>query len=204
MEKQQIKTLVSDLGGVYLNRGIWLFWDYLYKTYGIPVENAKLVFLKNYKQYFSGFISEETFWINLLTEIDLKADWHDLRNILLNLFEVNSEVADLYSHLRSKGVKLVLLSDQSKEWWPYLDEKLKISQSFDYVIVSSFVGLHKPNPDIYKLALNESQSKAEESVFIDDIDYNLTPAKDLGMSTILFENHVQLEESLKVLSLDFG
>jgi putative hydrolase of the HAD superfamily len=100
-------------------------------------------------------------------------------------------MANYYSNLRSKGIKLVLLSDQSKEWWPYLDEKLKISQNFDVVIVSSFIGLHKPNPDIYKYALDKSQSLAEECIFVDDIDYNLTPAKELGMSVILYESSDQ-------------
>lgn len=179
------------MGGVYLNRGIWLFWDYLNEKYGIPVEEAKLVFLKNYKQFFSGFISEEVFWTNLLTEINLKEDWKDLRKTLLDFFEVNQEISDFYKKMRAKGFKLVLLADQAKEWWPELDKRLNISSNFDFVVISALVGLNKPNPDIYLYALKISNSTPEESVFIDDIDYNLTPANDLGMKTILFENSQQ-------------
>ena len=197
-----VTTIISDMGGVYLNRGIWLFWDYLNEKYGIPVEKAKLVFLKNYKQFFSGFITEEVFWANLLTEISLKEDWKELRKTLLDFFEVNPEISDFYKKSRAKGFKLVLLADQAKEWWPELDKKLNISSNFDFVVISALVGLHKPNPDIYLHALKISKSTPEESVFIDDIDYNLTPAKDLGMKTILFENSQHAISEFELLGIN--
>lgn len=198
----KITTVISDLGGVYLNRGIWLFWDFLHFQYDISIEDAKLVFLKNYKQYFSGHISEELFWTNLLTEINLKEDWRMLREKLLNLFEVNGEMRSFYKKLKDQGFKMVLLSDQSKEWWPILDEKLEISTNFDVVVISSLVGLHKPNPDIYKYALDQIRSKASECVYVDDIDYNLAPAKELGMETIFFENSGQAIEEFKKLGIN--
>ncbi|MEK7168772.1 MAG: HAD family phosphatase [Patescibacteria group bacterium] len=195
--KRKYTTIISDLGGVFLNRGVWLFWDHLQEEHKIPVETAKLAFLKNYKQYFSGYITEEEFWVNLLSEINLKQDWKLLREKLLGFFEINKETSDIYRNLRKKGFKMVLLCDQSKEWWPILDKKFEISSQFDFVVVSALIGLHKPSPEIYKYTLKKSKSVAKESIFTDDIDYNLTPAKDLGVDTILFENSKQFKKELQ-------
>ena len=190
-------TIISDLGGVFLNRGIWIFWDYLHNKYNIPVETAKLAFLKNYKHYFSGQISEEDFWYDFKKEINLTDDWHLLREKLLNLFEINNDMAQLYTKLRKNGFKIVLLSDQSKEWWRILDEKYKISSYFDFVVVSAIIGIHKPNPEIYKYALDKSESKPEECIFTDDLADNLTPAMEFGIETILFENSEQFKKELQ-------
>lgn len=197
--ERKFTTVISDLGGVFLNRGIWLFWDYLKDRSNIPVELSKRAFLKNYKQYFSGQITEESFWKDFEAEIDITDDWQVLREKLLSLFEINQEMAVLYSDLRKKGIKTVLLSDQSKEWWPILDKKYNISSYFDLVIVSAIVGLHKPNPEIYKYALKQSGSKAEDCIFTDDLADNLVPAEGLGIKTILFENPEQFKKELNLL-----
>ncbi|KAL8759312.1 MAG: hypothetical protein Q9199_000843 [Rusavskia elegans] len=65
---------------------------------------------------------------------------------------------------------------------------------FDIFIASAEVGLRKPDPEIYKLAVEKldkldkekggSGVKAEDCVFLDDIGENLKTAKDLGMKTI--------------------
>lgn len=199
--QSKIKTIISDLGGVYLNRGIWLFWDYLNSDFGIPQELSKAVFLKNYKSYFSGLISEEVFWSNLLKEINLNEDWKVLRAKLLNFFEVNKEVSQVYSKLRKSGLKIVLLSDQSRDWWPELDAKFDLANKFDEIVVSALVGLHKPDPEIYKYTARLSKSAPSECLYVDDIDYNLTPALELGMTTLLFKTNKEFIKDLNDLGV---
>jgi epoxide hydrolase-like predicted phosphatase len=55
---------------------------------------------------------------------------------------------------------------------------------FDHFISSSEVGLRKPNPEIFKLALNIIGCKPEEVVFLDDIGSNLKAAAKLGIRCI--------------------
>ncbi|KAL8771004.1 MAG: hypothetical protein Q9209_003423 [Squamulea sp. 1 TL-2023] len=65
---------------------------------------------------------------------------------------------------------------------------------FDVFIASADVGLRKPNPEIYKLAVEKldklnreeggSGVKATDCVFLDDIGENLKTARELGMKTI--------------------
>jgi putative hydrolase of the HAD superfamily len=55
---------------------------------------------------------------------------------------------------------------------------------FDVVVESSRVGVRKPEPRFYEIALDELGVRAEESVFLDDLGVNLKPARAMGMHTI--------------------
>jgi putative hydrolase of the HAD superfamily len=191
-----IKVIISDLGGVFLNRGIWKFWNYLESEFAIPFEQSKNSFLKYYKPYFSGEISEEEFWNKFLDDVELKEDWLELRSKLLDFFEPTEGMIELYKGLREKGKKLILLSDQTKEWWAFLNTKFQIESYFDSTIVSALVGINKPDPHIYQLAVEASDSKPDECLFVDDLEHNLKPASDMGIKTILFENPEQLKIEL--------
>jgi putative hydrolase of the HAD superfamily len=55
---------------------------------------------------------------------------------------------------------------------------------FRVFISSCFVGLRKPERDIYRLALETTQFPGEDCCFIDDRALNLECAAQLGMKTI--------------------
>lgn len=59
-----------------------------------------------------------------------------------------------------------------------------LADLFDVVIESSRVGVRKPDPRFYQLALEALGVRAEEAVFLDDLGVNLKPARQLGMTTI--------------------
>lgn len=61
---------------------------------------------------------------------------------------------------------------------------------FDAVVESSKVGLRKPDPRIYELALSQLGVAAEVTVFLDDLGINLKPARAMGMATIKVVDHV--------------
>ena len=122
--------------------------------------------------------------------------WRELRNKLLDSFEPQKGMPELIKKLR-KDHKIGLLSDQTKEWWPYLDKKYRISENFDFTIISAETGYHKPQREIYELALNEAGCKPEECIYIDDLEKNLKPAEELGMKTVLFESPEQVKKELE-------
>jgi putative hydrolase of the HAD superfamily len=199
-----IKTVISDLGGVVLSRGIWRFWEYIENEFDIPKETSKKTFLENYNAFFSGKISEEIFWKHFAKGTGLIQDPKILRTALLDFFDINNDVIDIYRQLRNNGLKMVLLSDQTKEWWPFLNDKFRIESYFDETIVSALVGINKPNPRIYIKAVEISKSEPEECLFIDDLEHNLEPARNMGMKTILFENSSKLKKELVKLNINLG
>lgn len=96
------------------------------------------------------------------------------------------------------GVPTVLVSNswQSHETYPW-----DLLPAFTAAVVSSDVGLRKPDPDIYLLAADRIGVPPAECVFVDDLEVNLMPARELGMSTVL---HTSAEKTVAELARIFG
>lgn len=62
---------------------------------------------------------------------------------------------------------------------------------FDAVVESAVVGLRKPDPRIYEIALAQLAVPAAQVVFLDDIGRNLKPARAMGMTTIKVDDEAQ-------------
>jgi putative hydrolase of the HAD superfamily len=56
---------------------------------------------------------------------------------------------------------------------------------FDGVVISGVVGIRKPAPEIYVMGAEAIGLPPSQCVFVDDLGFNLKPAKELGMATIL-------------------
>jgi HAD superfamily hydrolase (TIGR01509 family) len=82
-------------------------------------------------------------------------------------------------------VRVVALSNMSKEVWASLQEKFEIGSLFHSAVLSFEVGALKPDPKIYRLALEASGEEASDCVFVDDVAENIQAAKALGLRTFL-------------------
>ncbi|MDT9686352.1 HAD-IA family hydrolase [Streptomyces sp. TRM76323] len=85
---------------------------------------------------------------------------------------------------RAAGHRLALLSNSFglDPFNPY--EHVGIWDLFDVHVVSELEGLAKPDPAIYRLALERIGLPAERCVFVDDREKNLPPAAELGITTV--------------------
>jgi len=100
--------------------------------------------------------------------------------------------------------------------WPSLERvfiNARVRHYFSTFIISSKLGIWKPNPGMYRAALNELGIEPQEALFIDDSIENLKGAQDVGIHAILMdrENTIEatdgfhkiekLDELLTILSL---
>ena len=69
--------------------------------------------------------------------------------------------------------------------------------AFDVCIFSAEVGVSKPAPEIYRLALKQLDVLAQEAIFIDDMPDNVKGAKEVGIQAIQFISHAQIMNDLK-------
>ena len=82
------------------------------------------------------------------------------------------------------------------------EEVVRILAMFDHVIESRKVGVRKPEPRFYELALAQLGIDAREAVYLDDLGINLKPARAMGMTTIKVDSAPQaLAELEAVLGL---
>ena len=81
-----------------------------------------------------------------------------------------------------------------REWEPLWRAKLpELDEIFEVVVDSAFVGMRKPEPAIYELTVERLGGglRAEECLFVDDIELNCEAARALGMTAVRFEHSDQ-------------
>jgi putative hydrolase of the HAD superfamily len=92
---------------------------------------------------------------------------------------------------------LMTLNNESEELNIYRIEHFGISQMFEAFISSCWLGVRKPIRRFYNRALGIAHAEPENSLFIDDRQQNLVPARSLGMNVILFKSASQLRSDLE-------
>jgi putative hydrolase of the HAD superfamily len=103
----------------------------------------------------------------------------------------NEELIAYLRERRERGLRLALLTNNVREWEPLWRPKLPVDELFELVVDSAFVGMRKPDPEIYELTLERLGLPGEACLFLDDIDVNVATARDLGMKAIHFRDTAQ-------------
>ncbi len=85
--------------------------------------------------------------------------------------------------LHDGGVRTGLLSNSWGDALAY--DAVLLTELFDTVVISSEVGIRKPDPAVYELATERLGLPPSACVFVDDLPGNLKPARALGMATVL-------------------
>ena len=91
-------------------------------------------------------------------------------------------------------VGLVSCGEEETTWKGYF--VIKFSTGFDDVIVSAEVKLVKPDPAIFRLALERAGVVAKDALMIDDVQKNLDGAKSVGIDGYLFRGAEGLRDYL--------
>jgi len=88
------------------------------------------------------------------------------------------------------------LNNESRELNEHRIRHFGLCDLFDVFFSSCWLGVRKPTRQIYERVLGMTQADPAKSVFVDDREQNLAPARGLGMQTIHFTNAEQLAKSL--------
>jgi putative hydrolase of the HAD superfamily len=94
---------------------------------------------------------------------------------------------------RDGGVRTGLISNS---WGVDRYPKELMDELFDGLVISGLVGIRKPAPEIYAMGAEAVGLAPEECIFVDDLGFNLKPAKELGMATVL---HTDAEQTIAEL-----
>lgn len=87
--------------------------------------------------------------------------------------------------LHTRGqVRMGQLNNESRELNDMRLERFGLKQYLSTFFCSGYVGLRKPDPAIYRLALEVLQVPASETIFIDDREKNADAARSLGIHAI--------------------
>ena len=188
-------VLISDFGGVLttpLQEGFLAYQEEsgvsleeLGKAMGLAAEehgDHPLFVLER------GEITETEFRDRIERHLEDGFDLARLRALYFERLAPNQEMIEFIRDLRGRGLRAALLTNNVREWEPLWRAKLpELDELFELVVDSAFVGLRKPDPEIYTLTLERLGGvRADECVFVDDLEPNCEAAQALGMAAVRF------------------
>ena len=187
MVDRNIKAIIVDMGGVLLRTEAQEPRRALAARLGLSIEELYTIVFdsEESRRLQLGEVSYEDAW-NVVAE-RFGLDEEGLAAVQRQMFAADRLDVELVSYLRRARcqVKTALLSNAGSR----LRESLRdqgIEDAFDEVIISAEVGMMKPDPEIYRIALERMGVEAHEAVFVDDSPVNVEAASRLGILGIQF------------------
>jgi putative hydrolase of the HAD superfamily len=114
-------------------------------------------------------------------------------------------MSDAVTQARAAGIRVGVISNSwgTAPFDPYAGYRL--DEQFDAVVISSDVGIRKPDPAIYLLAADKLGVTPGACVFVDDIPSNLGPAREIGMAVVHHTDSVStIRELERLFELTLG
>ena len=103
---------------------------------------------------------------------------------------------ELIRELSSTRNRLYVLSNMHLASIAYLEQHQTFWDAFQGTVISSRINMVKPEAQIYQYLVNEYQLNPGDTVFIDDMQENLTAASSIGIQTIRFTDADQCRREL--------
>ena len=124
------------------------------------------------------------------------------RDFMYSLSHQLPEVIPFVQALTASNKYLMsTINNESRELNNYRIEKFGLRKIFRLFVSSCYVGLRKPENDIYRLALETTQMPAEQCCFVDDRAANLEVPAKLGMHGIQMQTLERLRADLAKLGV---
>lgn len=197
-EVEKIKVVFMDIGGVLLTNG----WDHESREKAAKVfdfDYTEMNILHNfiYNVFEIGSISLDEYLDTVLFHQPRNFSKADFKQFM---FEESVELPEMLEWSKSwkkqTDLAVFALSNENKELNDYRIKTFNLHELFDGFISSCYLKMRKPDPGIYKTAMDIAQVKPDECLYFDDRPMLIHAAKKLGMKTVL---HQDFETSKNIL-----
>jgi putative hydrolase of the HAD superfamily len=198
-----ITTVISDFGGVLTTPLIQSFAAVQDRT-GVPFEELGEAMSRIERdegkhplfELEKGNVSEPDFLRKLGDYLEPalghRPELHRFREIYFDALHPNEPMIQLMREIKETGRRMAMLTNNVREWEPLWRTMLPVDEIFELVVDSGFVGMRKPDPEIYELTLERlGGTAAGECLFIDDADVNVEAARELGMAAVHYRDNDQ-------------
>jgi len=183
-----IRALFWDIGGVLLSNA----WDHEERAqaaarFGLDARGFDERHQETVAEFEEGRISLDQYLARtvLREKNDISRD--EFSHYMFSLSRARADVLE-YARVLARRYRMATINNESRELNEYRIRKFGLDGIFPLFVSSCYVGLRKPDPGIYRLALDLTQTSPEESCFIDDRPANIQGAGAAGLRTVLFED----------------
>ncbi len=183
---KQITTLFLDVGGVLLTNG----WDQGARHKAITYfqldekevdERHHLTF----DIYEEGKLTLDDYLEKIIFYEPRPFSLKEFKEFMYSQSQPYSDMINLVRNLKSQySLKTFTVNNEGRELNAYRIETFKLYEFIDAFVSSCFVHFRKPDEDIFKVALDISQTPPEQVIYIDDRGMFTEVAAKLGMHSI--------------------
>ena len=201
-----ITTLFLDIGGVLLTNG----WDH--QSRKRAAIHFKLNLAEMQERHELNFETHEEDKTTFNEYLDRVVFYEkrpftraEFRRFMFAQSKPYAEMIALVRNLKAKyGLKIIVVSNESRELNAYRIRQLKLDGFVDAFISSCFVRLRKPDADIFKLALDIAQTPVREIIYIENTPLFVQIAEGMGIRSILHTDYKSTCTKLASFGLDIA
>jgi putative hydrolase of the HAD superfamily len=197
METSDIKILFFDIGGVLLTNG----WGHesrhaAAEKFRLDYEEMKELHTFIFNTYESGSITLDEYLDTVVFNHPRDFPREDFKEFMFQQSVELDTLAWLKEWKKDCGFRIISINNEGKELNDYRVKKFKLHDFFDAFVSSCEVGLQKPNPKIWNLAMGIAQVKPNQCVYFDDRIMFVRAAEKLGIRAY---QHTSLESTKQIL-----
>jgi putative hydrolase of the HAD superfamily len=202
--QKKITTLFTDIGGVLLTNG----WDRHARGEASVLFNLDSVDLEErhhltFDTYEVGKLTLDEYLERIVFFEERSFTYDDFKEFMFKKSLPYPEMIELICSLKKKyNLKVAVISNEGRELNQYRINTFKLNEFVDFFVSSSFVHFRKPDADIFKVAIDISQSDVETSLYIDDRMLFVQVAEGLGLRGIHHTDYEDTKAQLAVYGLE--
>lgn len=185
-QSESITTLFLDIGGVLLTNG----WDRHARrraadAFGLDYAEMDERHHLTFDTYEEGKLSLDDYLRRVVFYKERTFSPEEFKAFMFDQSQPLPQALDLLRTLKARNrLKIAAVSNEGRELTTYRIRRFGLGSLVDFFISSCFVHYRKPDADIYRVALDISQSEPGQVVYIDDRPMFVQVARDLGIHGI--------------------
>ena len=198
-----IRAVIFDFGSVLVQMGDETPRQALAEQLGVPLKELyRLVFdSETASRAMVGELTIEQHWQAVEAALGVAPEaLPAIRAQFWSADQVNTELVEYIRKLRPK-YKVGLLSNAWNDLRQGMQQRFGFDGLFDELVISAEVGLAKPDPRIFHLAVARLGVQPEQTIFVDDVLANVEAARLIGLQAIHYRHNSQLFQELERLNV---
>ena len=193
-----MKAVIFDLGNVLVNYDGQATSTALSELVGISLDKLFVHYQNVDYAFGTGQLSGRGYYDLLDQTFGLQSSYENYVAALCRYQERNEMAFAFARELQAKDDVVVgIISNTNEVHASWLHANLPELKQFSSVILSNEVGLLKPDPAIFKLALNQLGVSPEQALFVDDVAENVVGGTAVGLASYLHQNWSRTQPYIK-------
>jgi putative hydrolase of the HAD superfamily len=194
MAYSRFRFLYTDIGGVLGTNG----WDTnlrrkLTSHFDIDFDSIEPRHHLVFDSYERGFMSFEDYLRQVFFDRSRPFTLEAVRNYTYEQSTPWPENIEFFKRVKTVNrMKMGLISNEGGGITEYRVNRFGLRELADFMVISHFVHLRKPDHAIWHLALNLAQATPDLSIYVDDREMFVNVARELGFTGV---HHVSLEST---------